>query len=73
MEPWHVSRTTYWAQDNLSEHDRCLARIHMMEHELGMNPEYSKHCELCVSKSIDSLWNKVASRYDPSIEGRLRR
>jgi len=44
-----------------------------MEHALGMNPEYSKHCELCRSKAQDSLWNKVMSRYDPSIEGRLRR
>lgn len=70
-EEWHISYR--WTQDKMSEHDACLARIHAMEHELGMDPEYSKHCERCVSKSIDSLWNKVMSRYDPRIEGEVKR
>lgn len=75
MEPWHVSYRVDWTQDKMSKHDECLARIHVMEHELGMNPEYSQHCELCRSKAQDALWNKIVvpSRYDPFIEGELRR
>ena len=73
MEPWHVSYITTWTQDKMTRHDECLARIHIMEHELGMNPEHNDYCELCVSKEIDRLWTKVTlpSRYDPGIEGRL--
>lgn len=75
MEPWHISRTVWWTEDKMTEHDACLAKIHVMEHELDMNPEYSEHCELCRSKAQDALWNKITmpSRYDPYIEGKLRR
>ncbi len=75
MEPWHVSYRVDWTQDKMSRHDECLARIHVMEHELEMNPDYSHHCELCRSKAQDALWNKITmpSRYDPSIEGTIRR
>lgn len=73
MEPWHISYRVDWTQDRMTKHDRSLARIHVMEHELGMNPEFSKHCELCWSKARDDLWNKIASRYDPCIEGEIKR
>lgn len=70
---WHIVRTVWWTQDKMTKHDACLARIHVMEHELGMNPKYSKRCELCREKAQDALWNKVASRYDPRIEGWIKR
>jgi hypothetical protein len=68
-EPWHISYR--WTQDKMTKHDECLARIHLMEHQLEMSPEYNENCELCVSKNIDRLWNKVM--YDPDLVERFKR
>lgn len=74
-ETWHIVRTVWWTEDKMTEHDQCLARIHVMEHELQMNPEHNEDCELCVSKRIDKMWTKLImpSRYDPAVEGWIKR
>lgn len=73
MEPWHVSYRVDWTQDKMSQHDECLVRIHIMEHELEMRPGFNEGCEICWSAARDDLLNKIASRYDPNIEGEIKR
>lgn len=56
-----------------SKHQKSLANIHRLEHELGMIPGYEWRCPVCRSIGQNKLYELVKSRYDPLIEGEIKR
>lgn len=72
-EPWYVRIRPGYTNDPQTKHQKTLKNIHLLEHKLDMNPNYEPHCLQCIALGQDSLVNMVMSRYDPSIEGVIRK